>query len=47
MDKESCSAVRMIDELRERPESEWGDVSQHISLQYALFPNTSLTRPLP
>ncbi|HEY3880543.1 MAG TPA: SRPBCC family protein [Trebonia sp.] len=39
----NCSAVRTIAELRERPEAEWGDVSQHISLQYALFPNTSLT----
>ena len=39
----NCSAVRTIDELRGRPESEWGDVSRHISLQYALFPNTSLT----
>jgi len=39
----NCSAVRTIDELRGRPESDWGDVSQHVSLQYALFPNTSLT----
>ncbi|MGH3247702.1 MAG: aromatic ring-hydroxylating oxygenase subunit alpha [Trebonia sp.] len=39
----NCSAVRTIAELRERPEAEWGDVSQHISPQYALFPNTSLT----
>jgi choline monooxygenase len=39
----NCSAVRTIDELRERPEPEWGDVSRHISLQYALFPITSLT----
>jgi choline monooxygenase len=39
----NCSALRSIDELRGRPEAEWGDVSQHISLQYALFPNISLT----
>jgi len=39
----NCSALRSIVELRERPESEWGDVSQHFSYQYALFPNTSLT----
>jgi choline monooxygenase len=39
----NCSAVRTIDELRGRPESDWGDVSRHVSLQYALFPNTSLT----
>jgi choline monooxygenase len=39
----NCSAVRSIDELRDRPEAEWGDVGQHISPQYALFPNTNLT----
>jgi choline monooxygenase len=39
----NCSAVRSIDELRDRPEAEWGDVGQHISPQYALFPNVSLT----
>ena len=39
----NCSALRSIDELRGRPETEWGDVSQHFSYQYALFPNTSLT----
>lgn len=38
----NCSALRSIDELRDRPEAEWGDVSQHISPQYALFPNVSL-----
>jgi len=38
----NCSALRSIDELRDRPEAEWGDVSQHISPQYALFPNASL-----
>ena len=39
----NCSALRSIDELRGRPEAEWGDVSQHFSYQYSLFPNTSLT----
>ena len=39
----NCSALKSIDDLRDRPEPEWGDVSAHISLQYALFPNTSLT----
>ncbi|MGW1028544.1 aromatic ring-hydroxylating oxygenase subunit alpha [Streptomyces sp. NPDC002577] len=39
----NCSALRSIDELRGRPESEWGDVTRHVSYQYALFPNTSLT----
>jgi phenylpropionate dioxygenase-like ring-hydroxylating dioxygenase large terminal subunit len=39
----NCSAVRTIDELRDRPEEEWGDVMPHFSYQYALFPNTSLT----
>jgi choline monooxygenase len=39
----NCSAVRSIDVLRERPESDWGDVSAHISPQYQLFPNTCLT----
>ena len=39
----NCSAIRSIDELRDRPEDEWGDVSPHISPQYALFPNVSLT----
>jgi choline monooxygenase len=39
----NCSALRSIDELRDIPDEEWVDVEQHISLQYALFPNTSLT----
>ncbi len=39
----NCSALRSIDELRGRPETEWGDVARHFSYQYALFPNTSLT----
>jgi choline monooxygenase len=39
----NASAIRSIDELRDRPESEWGDVAQHFSYQYALFPNTRLT----
>ncbi|HSA49132.1 MAG TPA: aromatic ring-hydroxylating dioxygenase subunit alpha [Yinghuangia sp.] len=39
----NSSALRTIDELRDRPESEWTDVARHFSYQYALFPNTSLT----
>ena len=39
----NSSAIRSIDELRDRPEEEWGDVSEHFSYQYQLFPNTSLT----
>jgi phenylpropionate dioxygenase-like ring-hydroxylating dioxygenase large terminal subunit len=39
----NCSALRSIDELRGRPEEEWGDAGQYFSYQYALFPNTSLT----
>ena len=39
----NCSAIRSIDELRDRPEAEWGEVTQHFSYQYQLFPNTSLT----
>ncbi|MWA03552.1 Rieske 2Fe-2S domain-containing protein [Actinomadura sp. LD22] len=39
----NCSALRSIDVLRGKPESEWGDVTAHFSYQYALFPNTQLT----
>jgi len=39
----NCSALRSVDEIRGRPEGEWGDVARHFSYQYALFPNTSLT----
>jgi phenylpropionate dioxygenase-like ring-hydroxylating dioxygenase large terminal subunit len=39
----NCSALRSIDALRDLPEQEWDDIGQHISLQYALFPNTNLT----
>ncbi len=39
----NCSAIRSIDELRDRPEDTWGEVTQHFSYQYQLFPNTSLT----
>ena len=39
----NCSAIRSIDDLRGRPEAAWGEVTQHISLQYSLFPNTCLT----
>ena len=39
----NCSAIRSIDELKDRPEEEWGDVSRYVSYQYSLFPNTCLT----
>lgn len=39
----NCSALRSIDALRGLPEEDWGEVAQHFSYQYALFPNTSLT----
>jgi len=39
----NVSALRSIDEIKRVPEEEWGDVAQHFSYQYALFPNTSLT----
>lgn len=39
----NCSALRSIDELKNRPESEWGEVTRYFSYQYQLFPNTSLT----
>jgi nitrite reductase/ring-hydroxylating ferredoxin subunit len=39
----NCSALRSIDELRDRPAEDWGDVGEHFSYQYSLFPNTSLT----
>jgi phenylpropionate dioxygenase-like ring-hydroxylating dioxygenase large terminal subunit len=39
----NCSALRSIDELFELPQEQWGDVGRHLSLQYALFPNVSLT----
>ncbi|GAB2831896.1 aromatic ring-hydroxylating dioxygenase subunit alpha [Actinocorallia aurea] len=39
----NCSALRSIDALKDVPEEWWGDVGQHFSYQYALFPNTSLT----
>ena len=39
----NCSAIRSIDELRDVPEEEWGDVSGHVSYQYSLFPNTCMT----
>jgi len=39
----NCSALKSIEELRDKPEAEWGDVSGHFSYQYALFPNVSLT----
>ncbi|WP_426574454.1 aromatic ring-hydroxylating oxygenase subunit alpha [Aquihabitans sp. McL0605] len=39
----NCSAIKSIDQLKGVPEEEWGDVGAHFSLQYALFPNISLT----
>ncbi|SEP10356.1 aromatic ring-hydroxylating oxygenase subunit alpha [Trujillonella endophytica] len=39
----NTSALRSIDALKGVPESEWTDVTQHFSYQYALFPNVSLT----
>lgn len=39
----NCSALKSIDELRDVPDEDWSNVMGHISLQYALFPNTSLT----
>ena len=39
----NASAIRSIDEVRNVPEEEWGDVSEHFSYQYSLFPNVSLT----
>jgi phenylpropionate dioxygenase-like ring-hydroxylating dioxygenase large terminal subunit len=39
----NCSAIRSIDELKSVPQDEWGEVTQYISIQYSLFPNTCLT----
>jgi choline monooxygenase len=39
----NCSAVRTIGKLRELDESQWENVIDHFTYQYALFPNTSLT----
>jgi hypothetical protein len=39
----NATAIRSIDEIRGRPESEWGDPSMHISFQYALFPNAIIS----
>jgi phenylpropionate dioxygenase-like ring-hydroxylating dioxygenase large terminal subunit len=39
----NCSALKSIDALADVPEPEWGEVMHHLSYQYALFPNTSLT----
>jgi len=39
----NASAIRSIDALRDVPDDEWGDVGQHFSYQYSLFPNVSLT----
>jgi choline monooxygenase len=39
----NATAIRSIDALRRVPEEQWGDVSEHFSYQYQLFPNTTLT----
>jgi phenylpropionate dioxygenase-like ring-hydroxylating dioxygenase large terminal subunit len=39
----NCSAIRSIDTLRGLAEEAWGDVGQHFSYQYQLFPNTCMT----
>ncbi len=39
----NATAIRSIDALRDVPEEQWGDVSEHFSYQYQLFPNTTLT----
>jgi phenylpropionate dioxygenase-like ring-hydroxylating dioxygenase large terminal subunit len=36
----NSTAIRSIDELKGRPEKEWDDPFQHISYQYAFFPNS-------
>ncbi|HVU74864.1 MAG TPA: SRPBCC family protein [Mycobacteriales bacterium] len=39
----NCSALKSIEELKDKPQEEWGDVGAYFSYQYALFPNVSLT----
>jgi ring hydroxylating enzyme alpha subunit len=39
----NSSGALTIDECRGIPEEEWGDLMRHITLQYALFPNTGLS----
>ena len=39
----NCSAVRSIDEIRGRPETEWGDLTPYFACQYGLFPNVVLS----
>jgi choline monooxygenase len=36
----NSTAIRSIDELKGQPEKDWDDPFQHISYQYALFPNS-------
>lgn len=36
----NSTAIRSIDEVRGKPEEEWGDTSMHISYQYVFFPNS-------
>jgi choline monooxygenase len=39
----NASAIRTIDEIRNRPEDEWDDPARHFSYQYSLFPNVCLS----
>jgi phenylpropionate dioxygenase-like ring-hydroxylating dioxygenase large terminal subunit len=39
----NATAIRSIDAVRGVPEEDWGNVEQHVSLQYQLFPNACLT----
>lgn len=39
----NASAIRTIDQLRDRPEEEWQHADHHFSYQYSLFPNVCLT----
>lgn len=39
----NASALRSIDRIKDLPEDQWDEVYQHFSLQYAIFPNVSLT----
>lgn len=39
----NASAIRTIDQLRDRPDEEWDDPSRHFSYQYSLFPNVCLS----
>jgi choline monooxygenase len=39
----NCSAVRSIDQIRGRPEVEWGPLTPYFACQYGLFPNIVLS----